>query len=237
MPCYPWCTNPRKGSDLQGVGGWGKETGHHDGGDCLSVCLSVCLPVCHSFYLSACLSPNFVLSAHVALCLCICLFFCPCAIQLNNNKNQHTAVIKVPRQRLEEACRKPVLGVLKTNVYSALGRQALIVFVTWCPGGPPGLHQDPGGDRATAQGRAADGGGQADGADPRERAGEALWAGTQGPGEHPDAEVRGCACDAGSCWWCGAGSVVVMMVVLMEMMMVVMHANIWWMWCTLPFSL
>ena len=115
----------------------------------VTVCLSVCLPVCHSFYLSACLSPNFVLSARVALCLCICLFFCPCAIQSNNNKNQHTAVIKVPRQRLEEACRKPVLGVLKTNVYSALGRQALIVFVTWCAGGPSGLHQDPGGDRAT----------------------------------------------------------------------------------------
>ena len=95
----------------------------------VTVCLSVWLPVCHSVYLSACLSPNFVLSACVALCLCICPFFCLCAIQSNNNKNQHTAVIKVPRQRLEEVCRKPVLGVLKTNVYSALGRQALIVFL------------------------------------------------------------------------------------------------------------
>ena len=113
----------------------------------VTVCLSVCLPVCHSVYLSACLSPNFVLSACVALCLCICLFFCPCAIQSNNNtQNQHTAIIKVPRQRLEEVCHRPVLGMLKTNVYSALGRQALIVFVTWYAGGPPGLHRDQGGD-------------------------------------------------------------------------------------------
>ena len=79
----------------------------------------------------------------------------------------HQASIGI-KEEIERQCHKPVLEVLKTNVHSAPGRQALIVFVTWCAGGPPGLHQDPGGDRAAAQGRAADGGGQADGADPRE---------------------------------------------------------------------